>query len=362
MKERITGWAERFIRLPVLGLDISDRSIKYMKFSAGRMVKIEFFGEEQIPEGVIIGGQVEREEELTAVIRGLADSVGRRFRSAGAVVSLPEEKSFLRLVELPKVKSEEVVGAMRWQIEGQIPLPPDDIAYDFEMIDPLLNHLDHLDAVITAFPRRLVDSYVRVLKNAGLRLAAMELESQAIVRAAVREVRSREAKIIVDMGRYRTSFVIFVGGTIIFTATLPVGGRVFEAQISKTLGVEGDEAMRIKKEIGLSRGAYEGKVFGALLPALGRLAAELVQAVAYYKDHVSHIHGASEGINLILLSGGDANLYGLDTYLASAIRIPVQIADPFSVIGERLGYVVPPIPRNEALAFSAAIGLAMRGL
>ena len=362
MKERVTNWAERFIRLPAVGLDISDRSIKYVKFSARRRIRFEFFGEAEIPEGVIRDGQIEREEELSAIIRRLATEEGRDFGSGGAVVSMPEEKSFLRLVQLSKVKPAEVRGALRWQIEGQIPLAPDDIAYDFEVIEPLADRLDHLDAVVTAFPRRIVDSYVRVLKQAGLHPSALELESQAIVRAAIREVSSRDAKIIIDMGRYRTSFVIFAGGTIIFTATQPVGGRVFEAEIVKTLGVAGEEAMRIKKEIGLSKDAYEGKVFAALLPPLAELARELGRAIAYYQDHVNHIHGASERIALVLLSGGDANLYGLDTFLASQIRIPVQIADPFSVIGERLEYVVPPIPRNQALAFTAAIGLAMRGL
>jgi Tfp pilus assembly PilM family ATPase len=95
---------------------------------------------------------------------------------------------------------------------------------------------------------------------------------------------------------------------------------------------------------------------------LGRLADELRRVIAYYRDHTSHIHGASAVIGSILLSGGDANLYGLDTFFASQIKIPVQIADPFSAIRERLEYVVPSIPRNQALAFTAAIGLAMRGL
>ena len=361
MKEGIVRWAERFIRLPVIGLDISDRSVKYAKLAAGRKAAFEFFGEAEIPEGIITEGVVEREAELSEALRGIRAKVGGRFHTMGAVVSLPEEKSFVRLLQLSKVKPEEVEGAVRWQIESQIPLPPEDITYDYELIEPLTDHLEHLDAVITAFPRSIVEPYVRALKGAGFQPVALELESQAIVRAVIREVRAPDARVVVDMGRNRTSFIICAAGSVIFTATLPVGGRVLEARIAQALGISAEEAMRVKKESGLAKNAYEGKIFSALLPSLETLASELSRAIAFYEDHILHIHGGNRSISAVLLSGGDANLQGLDTYLASKIHVPVEIANPFSSIMPRLEYGIPPLPKTQALAFSAAVGLALRG-
>ncbi len=363
MKERIAQWADRFIRLPVIGLDISDRSIKYVKLAVGRKVVFEFFGEVEVPEGIIAQGLVEREADLSGVLHGILTEVGGRFAATGAAVSLPEEKSFVRLLRLAKVKPEEVEGAIRWQMEGQIPLPPDEIAYDYELIGSAADGGDHLDAVITAFPRGVVGAYVRALKSAGFQPVALELESQAIARAVMPEASAgTDAKVVIDMGRNRTSFSIAAAGAIVFTTTLPIGGRVLEDRIAQALGVDAAEAARVKKEIGLDKDAYDGRIFAALQPPLETLADELARAVAYYADHILHAHGADRGIGAVILSGGDAALLGLDTYLASKIHVPVEIADPFRKLAALLPYAIPPLPKNQSLAFSAAIGLAMRGL
>lgn len=372
MKERVLSWVERRIRTPIAGLDISDRSIKYAQFVESleaprgadfkkRPIALRW-GEEEIAEGAMTEGAVLHEEAVVDALRRLAERAGRAFRSSGMAVSLPEEKSFLRIFQLPNVAAAEMAGAIRWGIEGQIPLAAEDTAYGYEAIEPLDGHPDHRDAVVTAFPKTIIASYVRAIKNAGLAPVALELESQAIVRAVAPDLRSREAHILIDMGRTRTSFILFVGGAIVLTTTVPVGGQKFEDDIAHALGVDAKEAARLKKEIGLARHAEEGNVTKALMPSLTIFAEELRRAIAYYQDHGTHVHGGSPAVQKILLSGGDANLFGLDTYLASALRMPVVRADPFAAVRDTMAGAVPPIPRKQALAFTAAIGLALRGV
>lgn len=374
IRERVVQWADRFIRLPVAGLDISDRSIKYVKFSPVRRGVIESFGEHAVAEGIIVEGRIERMLDFIAALREVRALLGSRWRLMGAAASLPEEKSFLRLVQVPNVKPEEIAAALRWQIEGQIPLPAEDLAYDYQVIEPLIQGVDHRDVVITAYPKGVVDSYVRALKEAGFQPVALELESQAIARAALGVApayerlvqhsmsdKSPEGAIVVDMGRNRTSIAVSAAGSVLYTVTVPVGGRALEQAIAGALGVSADEAVSIKKEQGLARDAHEGKLFASLSPLADMLAGELARTIAYYEDHIAHIHGGSRDIKRMLLSGGDANLPGLDTYLASRIRIPVSAADPFHGMERATPYPIPEIPKNESLAFAAAIGLARRG-
>lgn len=358
MKGRIFNWVDRAIRLPTLGMDISDRSIKYLRCMIGKDVRFEIYGEVDVPEGVIAGGEIVREEEVTRILADLARREEKYFRSSGVVACLPEEKSFLRALSLQKVKPEDVGNAIRWEIEAEIPLPLADVAFDYEIISA---DADHLGVVLTAFPRVIVESYVRVLTRAGLRPVTLELESQAMVRALIPHTSENHARIIVDMGHTRTSFIIVAGRNIVFTTTIAVGGELLEEHISKALGVDRAEAALIKKENGLAKHAYDGKTFGAMIPVLDALADELTRIMESYQRHVAHTHGGDADITEIILSGGDANLLGLDTYLASATHIPVALADPFAAIAGALGGAVPPIPKNEALAFSAAIGLALRG-
>lgn len=361
VKERVAQWANRFIRLPVAGLDISDRSIKYVKFAAGNGVALETFGEKEIAEGIVVEGRIERPADFVLALRDLTALLGGRFAPLGVVASLPEEKSFLRLVQMPVMKPEEVAGALRWQIESQIPLPAEDIAYDYEVIEPFAGHPDHLDVVITAYPKRIVDSYTAALKEAGFQPMALEMESQAIARAVLGGAHTPDAAIVIDLGRYRTSIAVCAAGSVLFTATLPVGGQAMETKIEKACAVSPEEALRLKKETGFIKSAMDGKIYAALLPLMEALAAELLRTIAYYEDHLLHIHGSAPGIARVLICGGDASLLGLDTYLSSRTRVPAVLADPFGSLMDMSPYPIPEIPRHNALAYTAAIGLAMRG-
>lgn len=362
LKERILNLVDPFIRLPVIGLDISDLTVKYLKFGSRGSLTFDFWGEINIPEGIIADGEIKREDDLVEILSSWLAKDGKRLRSSFVAASLPEEKSFVRVIQLPKMEREAVGNAIRWEIEANIPLSPEELLYDYEIIEPLEDHLDHFDVVITAFPKSSVESYVRSLKRSGLNPVALELESQVIVRAVLKNLREAAAKIIIDLGRNRTSFIIFAGGAIIFTTTVRVGGRVFEENIAKVPGISSGEALAVKKEVGLNRGAYDGKIFSALAPSLGILAEELGRAVEYYRNYARHKHGAGETIDEVLLVGGDANLFGLDTYLASALKIPVRHADPLAVVKERLASPFPPFLKSESLAYATALGLALRGL
>ena len=360
LKEQILKWTAPFIDLPVAGMDISDRTIKYLKFRSNSGIDIDIWGELAIPEGLIVGGDIKNEEGLVKVMGDWLSREGRAFGSSFMAVSIPEEKSFLRVIQIPKVKLEEVSGAIRWEIEANIPLAPEDLIYDHEVIVPLEDHLDHYDVVITAYPKVVVESYVRVLKKTGLKIFSLELESQAVVRALIANLREKKSRIIVDFGRNRTGFIIFAGGAMILTSTIGVGGSALEDNITKILKVNREEAIRLKKEVGLNKKEKNGEVFSALLPVMATLADELKRVAEYYRNHTLHTHGATKDVDEVLLVGGDANLWGLDTYLSSILQIQVKVADPWASVRGRAKFLVPIIPKNQAIAYATVIGLAIR--
>lgn len=361
-KEKVIKWLTPLIHQPAVGIDISDLSMKYVKFNGEDKLTIPFFGEIEIPEGIVVSGEIKKKEELIKILSSWFLKERKHLGSSLAVAGLPEEKSFLRVLQLPKVKQEEVGNAIRWEIEANVPVPLEELIYDYEIIKPLENNLDHLDVVITAFPKKVVESYVDVLKHIGLQPLALELESQAIIRSVIANLREESAKIIVEIGRNHTSLIVFSGGAIIFTTTFELGGHTFEENIVKNLQVNPEKAVSIKKEFGLQKQEFKGQLFSALVPPVAALADEIKRAMEYYRNHTTHIHGAHPVIDSILLVGGDANLLGLPTYLSSFLKIPVYAANPFSAIRNWLLDAIPPIPKNQSLAFTTAIGLALKGL
>lgn len=364
IKTKILQLVNPLVRLPTMGLDISDRTIKYLRLlPAGGAIRFDNFGEIEVPEGIIVSGEIQKEAELVQVLNNWLAKDGRKIRSSFMVVSLPEEKSYVRLLQLPKIKREGVRGAIRWEIEANIPVPIDELIYDYEIIEPLgAGSEEHTDVLVTAFPKKIVESYVRVLKSARMRVAAMELESQAIVRAIRRMPPDNLVRAVADVGRNRISLTIISAGAIVFTTTIDLGGNTFDANISRALGVSLEEAIKIKVEIGLLKTAYEGKIWDALAPALLMLADRVRRAAEYYQGYIEYAHGSEIKIGEVLLTGGNANLDGLEMHLSSILKIPVRRANPFEAFAGGMIPSVPPMPKNQSLGYSTAIGLALRGL
>lgn len=359
LKKKVLNLVNPWIKVDTFGLDISDLTVKYFKFGQKKPVEIAGFGEISIPPGIIESGEIKKEEELERILSAWLSGEGRRFRSSFAAVSLPEEKGFLRLIQIPKIKLEDIGNAVRWEIEANIPLPLNELIYDFEAVIPPENdHLEHLDVMITAFPKTIVESYARVLQKSGLALALMESEAQAIVRSLLPVLGGRGAKIVADIGRERASIVILAGQVIVYTTTVGFKGKQLEESIVRELGVTAEEAVLLKKEKGLDKKEYQGRLFSALASPLAELAEELKKTIAYYQTHATHAHNVSVDISEIFLVGGDANLLGIDTYLASVLKTPVLRADP---LAGTYGKIIPPINKNEALGLATAVGLALRG-
>jgi type IV pilus assembly protein PilM len=356
--EKIVNIADKFVGIQAVGLDISDRSIKYLKFT--KTGDLEYFGDLSIPEGIIESGEIKKESDLEKVLSAWLAGDGKKLRSSFVAVSLPEEKSFVRLIQLPKVQRNELANAVRWEIEGNIPMPLEELVYDYEAIDPA-GPYDHLDVIIVAFPKVLLNSYLNVLKKVGLHPYVLELESQAIIRALLSEMATGEAKIIADIGRTRSSLIIAAGSTIVYTTTINFGGKILEDNLARVLGVGPEEALAIKKDMGIDRKAYEGRLAGALLPALSSLADGIKKAITFYQTHPGHAHGVGSLIKEMLLVGGDSNLLGLETYLSSSLKIPVRVVDARLMFRQKSFRLVPDIAKNKSLGFATAIGLALRG-
>ncbi|OHA10000.1 MAG: hypothetical protein A3A44_01300 [Candidatus Sungbacteria bacterium RIFCSPLOWO2_01_FULL_60_25] len=348
------------LRPPAFGLDISDLTVKFIRVVERRgAFALDGFGEIGVPPGVIVGGEIKREADLILLLqKGLRTEDGRRIRERFCVASLPEEKSFVRMIEIPKMRAEDVGNAVRWEVEGVIPLPQNEIYFDYEPM-PSLAGADHRDVLLTAFPRILVDSYHRVLTAAGFLPIALELESQAITRAIVTEVLARTPAVIIDIGATRTSFIISAANSIVFTKSISVGGRDFEHAIAQALGVDAERARKIKIEAGLDRQAEGGKVFAALVPELTAIATELEQQFWFWRDHTATRHPGIGDINTVILCGGDANLVGMEAFFATAIRKEVVRGNPFAKLSFSPG-AIPPIARNLSLKYTTAIGLGIR--
>jgi type IV pilus assembly protein PilM len=350
----------------VFGLDISDLSIKIAKLKKkGNSFELVSFAQEVVAPGVISDGEIKNSTLLAETIKRAVKNVkGKKINTKYVIASLPEEKSFLQIIQLPKMEESEIRGAVSFEAENYVPLPIESVYLDFQII-PLIPgcKTDHADVLIAALPKETVDPYVSCLKAAGLKPLAMEIESQAISRSLVQDEVSEFPILLIDFGALRTSFIIFAGRSLRFTTSIKVSSQILTEALSKNLKIKIEEAEKIKIKQGL--GEKDSKIFQALIPCLTDLSEQIKKYLHYYDTHIFHDHLPLENklVKKIIISGGGANLKGLPEFLSSELNLPVQVANPWVNINQgKTAKNKVVLPKETALSFTTALGLALRGI
>ena len=349
-------------RPSAFGLDISDFSIKIAQLEKkNKGFKLKSFNRVTFPEGIIKGGEIEKEKELIELIRRSIDRVkGEPIKTPYAVCSLSEQCSFVKIIQLPKMGIKEVKEAVKWEAEANIPLSLEEVYLDWQVISNE-NDPDHLNILINAVPKKLVDKYLRVLRAVDIEPVVFEIESVATARSLIKEDGSSKPVLIIDLGSNRTSFIIFAENNLRFTSSISISNQQMITDIAKKLRVNEEEAQLLKFKIGLDKSKKQGEVFNALLPCLVKLVNQIKDYITFYKDQGQKAKVPQEDISKIILCGGGANLNGLPQYLSGRLKVPVVLGNPWINIFKTPPKEVPGISREESLAYATALGLALRG-
>lgn len=359
------------------GLDISDLSLKIAKLKKSRGLILSSFGEKQIPKGIVESGEIKNEVALVKIIKeGIKGVEGEKLQTKYAACSLPEEKSYLQVIQIPKMQEEEIGNAVRFEAENYIPLPIDDVYLDFQVIKPYIDNSDHLDILISAIPKNIADSYVSVLNRAGILPLAMEVEGLSIARALIKEERAPYPVLLIDCGATMTSFIIFSGSSIRFTSSIPASSDDLTLAIAAAMKTSMEKAEEAKKKYGIlglqkiflkeKTGDFkfekeilsDKKFFEIIKPALDDLVEKIKEHINYYQMHFTNGHLPSNARNIekILLCGGGANLKGFCEFLTKELKIKTELGDPRTNIPKSIS----SLSFETSLSFSTAIGLALR--
>lgn len=348
----------------VFGLDISDLSLKIIKLKKrGKFFDLASFGETEIKPGIIDRGEIKNEAELTRIIKEAVKNVrGEKLGTNYVVASLPEEKAFLEVIQMPPLTQEELEKAIYFEAENYIPLPIQSVYLDFEIASPPKDHLKHIDVLVAALPQKIVDSYAAVLNKAGLKPLALEIESQAISRAVVPHSTNQLPLLLIDFGANRSSFIIFAGSSLRFTTSLPISAKQFTQTIAQDLKIDLSKAEKLKVQHGIDNSKNGQRNLKILTPLLLNFQEEIRKYLDYYKSHASHEHLPEniQGVRKIILTGGGTNLNGLAEFLSTGLKIPVELGDPWINILPRPIKKIPILPYEKSLGYTTALGLALR--
>jgi type IV pilus assembly protein PilM len=276
-----------------------------------------------------------------------------RITTNRVVFSLPESKSFIRVIHIPEMTDAEAENAVLFEAEAYIPLPMDQVYFDWQILG---RSGGRMEVLLIASPKDFVDKYISALEKAHLKIVAIEVESQSVVRALI-PAGSVDNLLIADLDAYKTALIMVIGGHLQFTSSIPIAGNAFTERIVQALSVDQIKAEAIKKDFGIANTDEYPSLQSYLLPVVNDLSAEIKNILKFHYEH------SQAPVAKLVLSGGTAKLKHLDEFLAPTLAneqgLAVSIANPLLKLNLTN---TPNLTSYEALSFTTAIGLAMRFL
>jgi len=353
----------RFLAMPAFGVALSDKSLRYAELIRKRGGYIVgHYGEKEIPAGVVISGKIEKPE----VLKNLFEELRKEHDIAFIRLAFQEQQGYVFRLDMPFVKKSEVRNSLELQLEEHVPIPVASALFDYQYI-PLKKGIAErhplIEVGVSVLPRSIIDSYVHVLREAGLTPLSFEIEAHALARALL-SPSDLDTYMIVDIGSTRAGLSIVSRGVTNLTWTIPVGGDMLTDAVSKAFGIDFKEARKKKEKEGLKHDKeieHSNKNMARILSVQARLLREEIKKrEIYWHTHVDENGKSRDRIRQILLCGGEANVPGLFEYLAGGLDVPLVLGNPWKNIAS-LDTYTPPIPYNDSLRYVTAFGLALRG-
>ncbi|MDP3997952.1 MAG: type IV pilus assembly protein PilM [Candidatus Andersenbacteria bacterium] len=343
----------------MVGIDVSERSIKIVELAGGMAPKLRTvcwssLAPNLMRRGVIQDAVVMGETIEAALIKCTPMPVSSRT----AVVSIPETQSFVRVLELPKMSIREMDEAVQWAIRHHIPFDLDRVYLDWQPLINTSGNANRQQVLVGAAQRDVIDPLLGALDMIGLRVVALELEAQAIVRSLLPlDAADVSGVLLVDLGATATDIIFFDRGAMRFTGSIQRGGDDLTQNLAQELKIQPAIAAEKKASVGLRATEKDPQVAATLRKAT----LELVEQVHKVAQELIAQLNLPDGIKTVLLSGGAANLPGLvDVFSEIFPSVPVQLGNSLInlVVGrESKAATISPA---DAMHFTTAIGLALR--
>ena len=347
----------------VVGLKIGASALAAARVSTNGAVQVEQLAREPLAAGIVTAGEVRDVGALAAALDAFFKK--HKLPRRGVRVGIASNRIGVRTIELSGIDDpRQLSNAIRFRAQEVLPIPIGEAVLDYQLLSDETGDggASRKRVLLVVAYRDLVDAYMAACKDARLRLAGIDLEAFALLRALSSPDAAgaeRSALVAVAVGAERSTLAVSDGETCDFARVLEWGGAALTGALARVLDVEIEEAERIKTELtldgdgpaaGLSADSA-GRARDALHMGLQTFARELVSSLQFYQGQPDSL-----GIREVVLAGGTAQLGGLAVTLERLIGVPVRVGDPLAAVSVAKKFKGGPV--SPSLAVPIGLGMA----
>lgn len=326
----------------ILGVDIGTSDIKIAQVTHGSKKVLDTYGIVNLSYQIDNHNSEVAIDQTAQLLKNLLQHA--RVTSKRCVISLPNSSVFTSVIEMPKMSEKELAQALEFEAKKYVPLPSSEVILSWSVVSEGSSENTN-NILLTAVPRHIRESYLRVFDIADLDLEIIEIEALALIRSLVFD--TAENNVIIDIGAKSTGINFIKNGFLQLSRNLNIGGDTITNRIAEVLNISSLRAEQFKKDFGIAQSTF---IPEAIKPVLNTIKAEIKKLLTIYQAR-------NITVNKIILVGGGAGLPGLVDFFTD-LGVTVELGNPLKNVV--FPDDVKPVLERFALHLPVAIGLALR--
>ena len=214
---------------------------------------------DRLATGLVVGGELREPELLAEALRAFFRK--HKLPRQGVRLGIANNRIGVRIFEIAGISdAKQLENAIRYRAQEVLPIPIEEAVLDYQVLGERIDDEGQLvrRVLLVVAYRELIDRYVAACKKAGLRLAGIDLEAFALLRAlgdsatGGRGARPTRRSWSSSVGHDRSTFAVSDGRVCEFTRVLDWGGSTLDVAIARELDCAPSEAEPVKRELSLA--------------------------------------------------------------------------------------------------------------
>jgi type IV pilus assembly protein PilM len=339
----------------IVGIDIGSSSVKLVQLKESKgAYQLQNVGIMPLPSEAIVDNSLMDTTSIVEAVKTLIKSLNVQAKEAACSIS--GNSVIIRKISLPAMTAEELEDQILWEAEQYIPFDINDVHVDFEILSSDLIDTGKMTVLLVASKKDIINEYVAVFNEAGLKLVVVDVDSFAVQNAFELNYDNEFENVValINIGASIMNMNIVKEGVSLFTRDVQIGGNLYTEEIQRQFAISGEEAEKIKIS-----GQYpdQAKLQDIITRVNDTLSLEIMRSLDFYNSNAN-----DQKISKVYMSGGCSKVSQLAVAVSKRLGLPIEIMNPFCKMKYNEKEFDPEYLQEIGPLVAVAMGLAMRRL
>ena len=319
-----------FFNSSLVAIDIGSSAIKMLELTGNaKRRRLKNFAVEALPKGAVEHGLFIDPIAITDVLKKMVKKMGVKGRRTA--VSISGSGAMVKKVVINAGKDATVAEQVDFHASQAFQIDPAEMYYDYAEMGLQPNSSDGVEVLLVGARREIVEQYVTVVKDAGMLLGVVEAGALSLVNMFEVNYGVIDGLVaLISIGASSSSVLFIDRGRVLYNHDLAMGGDAFTAAIAQTMNLQWEAAESLKISASGAQTDLPAEFQRIMAETNNAISNEMTQVFNFFASS-PEVEGCGPLKHAFLIGGGSRTL-GIDAALATAVGVPIHLANPFQNI------------------------------